>query len=284
MLVRHPRKLAAGTVCNAFVQHHDITATALEASGVEPAQPIDGKSFLQTAFAGAPAHARSRDDRLGRRDDGDRRHVVVQLQDQRQGRVPARHAATRRRTHPNVAEQHPDVVQRPVRARQGRRRRIVPAVSAASRPRPPAMRRAAVHSPRSASAACASRTIRWMWKGRRGTRAKTLQSRRAMARHKSIRHRRNPKRGGKPMSNRSTKLPRPGRRRVIQQAAALGAGALAGPWIVRRADAQTAADVAPYHAGEDQLAAGRRRADHRRRDPRELLRQPDRASRRSSRR
>ncbi len=48
------------------------------------------------------------------------------------------------------------------------------------------------------------------------------------------------------MSNRSTKLPRPGRRRVIQQAAALGAGALAGPWIVRRADAQTAADVAPY--------------------------------------
>jgi arylsulfatase A-like enzyme len=54
MLVRHPQKRGAGTVCSGFVQHHDITATALEASGVAPAAAIDGKSFWSMAFEGGP--------------------------------------------------------------------------------------------------------------------------------------------------------------------------------------------------------------------------------------
>lgn len=52
LLVRHPRGLGAGTVCDAFVQHHDLAATALHAAGVAPAQAIDGRSFLDLAFAG----------------------------------------------------------------------------------------------------------------------------------------------------------------------------------------------------------------------------------------
>ena len=52
MLVRHPDGIGAGTTCDAFVQHHDIAATLLEAAGVTPPQPIDGKSFYGTAFAG----------------------------------------------------------------------------------------------------------------------------------------------------------------------------------------------------------------------------------------
>jgi arylsulfatase A-like enzyme len=52
LMVRHPAKLGAGTRCDAWVQHHDISATLLEAAGVEPMAPIDGKSFLGTAFAG----------------------------------------------------------------------------------------------------------------------------------------------------------------------------------------------------------------------------------------
>ena len=35
LLVRHPQRLGAGSVCNAFVQHHDISATLLEAAGVK---------------------------------------------------------------------------------------------------------------------------------------------------------------------------------------------------------------------------------------------------------
>ena len=55
MLVRHPARLGAGTTCDAFVQHHDITATILDAAGITPPEPIDGQSFYRTAFAGAPA-------------------------------------------------------------------------------------------------------------------------------------------------------------------------------------------------------------------------------------
>jgi arylsulfatase A-like enzyme len=55
MIVRHPRGLGAGTVCDAFVQHHDIAATILDAAGVAPPEAIDGQSFYRTAFAGAPA-------------------------------------------------------------------------------------------------------------------------------------------------------------------------------------------------------------------------------------
>jgi arylsulfatase A-like enzyme len=52
MLVRHPQGLGAGSLCNGFVQHHDITATILEATGVKPAQPVDGRSFYDMAFRG----------------------------------------------------------------------------------------------------------------------------------------------------------------------------------------------------------------------------------------
>jgi len=54
MLVRHPQRLGAGTTCDSFVQHHDIAASILEAAGVVPPEPIDGLSFLGTAFGGAP--------------------------------------------------------------------------------------------------------------------------------------------------------------------------------------------------------------------------------------
>ena len=48
----NPQKLGAGTVCNAFVQHHDISATLLEAAHVVLPAEIDGKSFWDVAFAG----------------------------------------------------------------------------------------------------------------------------------------------------------------------------------------------------------------------------------------
>lgn len=54
LMVRHPSGLAAGTTCDALVQHHDIAATVLEAAGIEPLQPIDGLSFYDTAFEGGP--------------------------------------------------------------------------------------------------------------------------------------------------------------------------------------------------------------------------------------
>jgi hypothetical protein len=55
LFVRHPKRLRAGTICNGFVQHHDIAATALDACGVSPPAPIDGKSFWRLAFdGGAP--------------------------------------------------------------------------------------------------------------------------------------------------------------------------------------------------------------------------------------
>lgn len=52
LMVRHPGKLGAGTHCDAWVQHHDISATLLEAADVLAPAPIDGKSFYKTAFAG----------------------------------------------------------------------------------------------------------------------------------------------------------------------------------------------------------------------------------------
>jgi membrane-anchored protein YejM (alkaline phosphatase superfamily) len=54
LLVRHPDGLGAGTVCDAWVQHHDVSATLLEAAGLEAPEPIDGRSFYETAFAGGP--------------------------------------------------------------------------------------------------------------------------------------------------------------------------------------------------------------------------------------
>jgi len=52
LLLRHPQGLGAGTVCDAFVQAHDLAPTMLEAAGVRAPQPLDGRSFLGTAFRG----------------------------------------------------------------------------------------------------------------------------------------------------------------------------------------------------------------------------------------
>jgi arylsulfatase A-like enzyme len=52
LLIRHPAGLGAGTTCDAWVQHHDIAATILEAAGVAPPDPVDGRSFLSAAFEG----------------------------------------------------------------------------------------------------------------------------------------------------------------------------------------------------------------------------------------
>ncbi len=49
------------------------------------------------------------------------------------------------------------------------------------------------------------------------------------------------------MSKQSRKGPtQPARRRVIRQGAALGAAALAAPWVLRSAHAQANADIAAY--------------------------------------
>jgi arylsulfatase A-like enzyme len=55
LLVRHPKGLGAGRVCDAWVQHHDIAATILEAAGVAPPEPIDGRSFWHAAFHDGPS-------------------------------------------------------------------------------------------------------------------------------------------------------------------------------------------------------------------------------------
>jgi arylsulfatase A-like enzyme len=55
LLIRHPAGLGAGTTCDAWVQHHDVAATLLEAAGVPPPQPLAGRSVWRTAFAGGPS-------------------------------------------------------------------------------------------------------------------------------------------------------------------------------------------------------------------------------------
>jgi arylsulfatase A-like enzyme len=62
LLVRHPDRVRAGTTCDAWVQHHDIAATILDAAHVPPPEPIDGQSFWGCLTNGAP---------------GTRDHVVV---------------------------------------------------------------------------------------------------------------------------------------------------------------------------------------------------------------
>jgi arylsulfatase A-like enzyme len=52
LLVRHPAGRGAGTTSDGPVQHHDIAATILEAVGVAPPDPIDGRSFWSAAFEG----------------------------------------------------------------------------------------------------------------------------------------------------------------------------------------------------------------------------------------
>lgn len=54
LMVRYPGADHAGKVYNSYVQHVDLTATILDAAGVEPILPIDGFSFLESAPNGTP--------------------------------------------------------------------------------------------------------------------------------------------------------------------------------------------------------------------------------------
>ena len=54
LMLRFPKGEYAGTSCDAFVQHTDITASILDAAGVEAPAEIEGSSFLENAVAGGP--------------------------------------------------------------------------------------------------------------------------------------------------------------------------------------------------------------------------------------
>lgn len=54
LMVRFPGAQHAGASSDMFVLHTDITATILQAAGVQPAQEIDGRPFLDDALAGKP--------------------------------------------------------------------------------------------------------------------------------------------------------------------------------------------------------------------------------------
>jgi arylsulfatase A-like enzyme len=53
--VRHPGGVGAGTTVDAWIQHHDIMPTILEALEIAPPEPIDGRSFWGTLLDGAPS-------------------------------------------------------------------------------------------------------------------------------------------------------------------------------------------------------------------------------------
>jgi len=52
------------------------------------------------------------------------------------------------------------------------------------------------------------------------------------------------------MRRRASTIDRPGRRRMLKQTAALGAAALAAPYVLSSAHAQANADIAPYTAAK----------------------------------
>jgi arylsulfatase A-like enzyme len=52
LMIRFPWAENSGTVNHNFIQHVDLTATILDAAGVEPEFPIDGLSFLQHSSSG----------------------------------------------------------------------------------------------------------------------------------------------------------------------------------------------------------------------------------------
>jgi len=55
ILIRHPHGVGAGKKSGLFVNHTDIAATILEAAGVEPGEPIDGRPFWKAAVEGGKA-------------------------------------------------------------------------------------------------------------------------------------------------------------------------------------------------------------------------------------
>ena len=54
LLVRFPGAEHAGKTSDMFVQHIDITASVLKTAGVEPEQKLDGRAFLEDAVSGKP--------------------------------------------------------------------------------------------------------------------------------------------------------------------------------------------------------------------------------------
>jgi len=54
LMVRFPKAEHAGTSSDMFVQFNDITASILDAAGVEPPEPLDGRSFIDDALSGNP--------------------------------------------------------------------------------------------------------------------------------------------------------------------------------------------------------------------------------------
>ena len=80
------------------------------------------------------------------------------------------------------------------------------------------------------------------------------------------------------MSKLSSKGPaKPARRRLIQQGTLLGAAALAAPWVLRSAHAQSNADIAPYTQSKVNWRQAEGTEITVARHSGELLRQPDRA-------
>jgi len=57
LFVRHPDGVGAGKRSDVIVQHTDISAEILDAAGVRPAEPIDGRPLIETAL-GKPKAAR----------------------------------------------------------------------------------------------------------------------------------------------------------------------------------------------------------------------------------
>ena len=54
LVIRFPGAEHAGTTSDAFVQHTDLAAAILDAAGVDPAQALDGRPFLEAAVSGRP--------------------------------------------------------------------------------------------------------------------------------------------------------------------------------------------------------------------------------------
>ena len=56
LMIRFPGAEHAGATSDMFVNHTDITAEVLQQAGVEPAQELDGRPFIEDALAGRPGH------------------------------------------------------------------------------------------------------------------------------------------------------------------------------------------------------------------------------------
>jgi arylsulfatase A-like enzyme len=55
ILIRHPEGIGAGKKSDMYVQHHDISAVIMEATGVKPVEPMDGIPFYKAALEGGPS-------------------------------------------------------------------------------------------------------------------------------------------------------------------------------------------------------------------------------------